>query len=76
VFVAPAARPLIVAICTGSAADSFRVKLLSMPQHKHAAAISAAPPDKATPEKSHDSTMVPARMAEAPKSNRQSTLSR
>ncbi len=36
-FVVPATSPLIIATCTGSAAESLRVRLLSMPQQRHAA---------------------------------------
>jgi hypothetical protein len=42
-FTGPATRPLSIAICTGSAAESLRVRLLSMPQDRHAPAMRRAP---------------------------------
>jgi short chain dehydrogenase len=69
------AGPLSMAICTGSAEESLRVRLLSMPQDIQAAAISTAPQSReALP--SHDSSAAPARMANAPSSNLLSTFSR
>ena len=38
-FTQPTTRPLIMAICTGSADDSLRVRLLSMPRHRQAASM-------------------------------------
>ena len=42
-FTQPATRPLIMAICTGSAEDSLRVRLLSMPQNRQAASMKMPP---------------------------------
>lgn len=42
-FTQPATRPLIMGICTGSAEDSLRVRLLSMPQHRQAASMKIPP---------------------------------
>ena len=53
---APATRPLIMAICTGSAADSLRVRLLSMPQARQAPAMSKAPQSRPTPPPCQDSS--------------------
>ena len=45
----PAARPLAMAICTGSADDSLRVRLVSTPQHRQAATMKAAPKRMTSP---------------------------
>src|ERR1051326_3269565 len=72
---APAASPLIIAICTGSAALKRRVKLLSNPQARHAPAIARAPQPKPSGPPCQDSTTAPARIAVAPVSKRRSTCS-
>src|SRR3982750_3217393 len=75
-FTLPATRPLMRAICTGSAADSLRVKLLSMPQARHAPAIAKAPQPKlnSPPSPDQDSKTAPAKIANAPNSKRRSTI--
>ena len=67
-----------MAICSGSAALSLRVRLLSIPQETQARTISRLPqlssPAPAAP--GHESTTAPARIAIAPKKIRVSTFSR
>src|SRR5437660_10620961 len=46
VLVVPATRPLKAAITRESAAEILRVKLLSRPQHRHAAAINTKPSER------------------------------
>src|SRR5690348_6451616 len=72
----PAAMPLIIAVSTGSADDNFRVRLLSMPQARQAAAISAAPVSTSTPRPPQERIAAPARIAKAPSSSLPSTFSR
>ena len=76
VFTVPAARPLIVAVSTGSAEDSFRVRLLSIPQARQAEAINSAPMSSSIPCPRQESTVAPARIAQAPSNSRRSTFSR
>ena len=57
----------MVAVTTGSAEDSLRVKLLSMPQAIQAAAMSAAPASGRTPPPLHVNTTAPAMMVNAPR---------
>src|ERR1700746_2382038 len=73
-----AATPLTIVSGTGSAALSFRVRLLSMPQQMQAATISAPPQPTviAAPSAGQDSTSAPASMAMAPANRRRSTFSR
>ena len=62
---APATRPLTSAICTGSAAESLRVRLLSMPQARQAPAISKRRRDRGRPRPPcQDSSTAPARIGE------------
>lgn len=68
-------QSLIMAIWTGSLADSFRVRLLSMPQLRHAATTSRLPASRRKPSPVHESRAAPARMATAPNSKRRSTFS-
>lgn len=75
-LVDPASKPLSMAICTGSAEESFRVRLLSMPQHKHAAAMKRAPISRLSAWPFHERRTAPATMAAAPSSRRLSTFSR
>src|SRR5438105_11874428 len=42
----PAASPLSIAICTGSPADTFCVRLLSIAQQRHAPATATGPPSR------------------------------
>ncbi len=77
----PATIPLMAAICTGSATDSLRVRLLSIAQHRQAPLIkavlasdrlaSAAPGSVGTASK-----VAPQSSAEAPINRRRSTPSR
>ena len=64
-----------MAIWTGSADDSLRVRLLSMPHATQAQAISAAPTSSAAAP-CHDGSAAPTRIAKAPISKRRSTFSR
>ena len=75
-FALPAARPLISAMTTGSADESFRVRLLSMPHARHAAAISKPPPSIRIPCPCQESTTAPARIEAAPSRSLRSTFSR
>ena len=76
-FTTPATSPLIAAICTGSPADTFRVKLLSMPQARQAPAM-ANVPQAGSPVglPAHDSTTPPAVMQAMPTAMRRSKFSR
>jgi len=65
-----------MAICTGSEPLSLRVRLLSIPQARQAAAMKAAPGPTPAGPPCQDRTTAPARMAEAPASRRRSTFSR
>ncbi len=75
-FVLPAANPFIIAMRTGSAADSLRVRLLSMPQARQAIAINIPPISSRTSCPCHDRATAPASMAAAPSRSRRSTFSR
>ena len=75
-FTVPAARPLIIAVSTGSAEDNFRVRLLSMPQARQAAAISTAPVSTSMPRPRQERIAAPPRIAKAPSNSRRSTFSR
>ena len=70
--------PLIMAIWKGSADESLRVTLLSIPQATQARATSSAPALSAitTPRPCQDRSSAPARMQKAPNSSRRSTRSR
>src|SRR3546814_6069152 len=73
----PAATPFIIAICTGSALLSLRVRLLSMPQARHAPAIAKIPaPPPFGPPPRQDNKSAPPRIAAAPTNSRLSTFSR
>ena len=77
VLTLPAASPLSIAICTGSPAETFCVRLLSIAQQRHAAATAAGPtnpPHDRRP--SQESTMPPATMASIPRAMRRSKFSR
>jgi hypothetical protein len=75
-FVAPAATPLISAMTTGSADESFRVRLLSKPHTRHATAISKPPASIRIPWFCQDSTAAPASIEAAPSRSFRSTFSR
>jgi len=74
----PAANPLIIAICRGSAALSLRVRLLSMPQDTQARTITALPQlsRESAPAAGQERRIAPARIAIAPAKMRRSTFSR
>ena len=74
-LVEPATRPLIMAISTGSADESLRVRLLSMPQLRQAAAMNRLPVSRLRPSPVQDSSTAPARMAAAPRMSCRSTFS-
>ena len=77
VLMLPAASPLSMAICTGSPAETFCVRLLSIPQQRHApetASGPANPPHDKRP--SHERTMPPATIASIPSAIRRSKFSR
>src|SRR5215208_1813307 len=74
-LIGPATSPFTAAISTGSAPDILRVRLLSMPQHRQAAAI-ARLPQSAVGSPRPDSTTAPTRIAIAPVETRLSTFSR
>ena len=59
-------RPLISAMTTGSADESLRVRLLSMPHARQAAAISKPPSSRRSPRPCQDNTNAPARIEAAP----------
>src|SRR5437660_12880141 len=57
----PATNPLSIAICTGSPPETFRVRLLSVAQARHAPKIAIAPHGApAVGRPVHDSTTPPA----------------
>src|SRR5262245_26945243 len=67
-FTMPATNPLLLAINNESPEDTFRVKLLSIAQHKHAAAINKEPAQPfMIPCLSHDSNMPPITIRNIPK---------
>ena len=75
----PAANPLIIAICRGSAALSLRVRLLlSMPQDTQARTITALPQlsRESASAAGQERRITPARIAIAPAKMRRSTFSR
>src|SRR3546814_13280653 len=73
----PAATPFIIAICTGSALLSLRVRLLSMPQARHALAIAKIPaPPPFGPPPRQDNKSAPPSIAAAQTNRRMSTFSR
>lgn len=74
----PAANPLIIAICRGSAALSLRVRLLSMPQDTQARTITALPQlsRESASAAGQERRIAPARIAIAPAKMRRSTFSR
>jgi len=72
----PAIRPLISTICSGSASDTLRVRLLSKPQAMHAPTIAMGPskPDKlGCPDQ--ESTIAPATRQAMPTAMRRSKFS-
>ena len=77
VLTTPATSPFHIAICEGSLPETFRVRLLSMPQQRQAAAIRIAPGEIANfwPVGS-ESRMPPNRISANPKTIRLSTFSR
>ena len=77
VLTIPAVRPLHIAICDGSLPEILRVRLLSIPQHRQAAAIRSAPPEMARPPScGSERRMPPRRMSAKPAPTRLSTFSR
>src|SRR3546814_1044565 len=68
-------RSLTAAIWTGSTEESLRVRLLSIPQHRHAPAIASAPRPAPHGPLVHDKMIAPARIAAAPSSRRRPTFS-
>src|SRR6266404_910612 len=75
-FTVPAIKPFNAAICTGSPAETRRVRLLSMPQAKHAPAIPSGPQaalNSGFPD--HDSGNPPSVMAAMPSAMRRSKFS-
>ena len=77
VFTAPAARPFHMAICDGSLPEILRVRLLSTPQQRQAAAMSSAPSERANlPSCGNESKTPPKRMTAKPAPTRLSTFSR
>ncbi len=76
IFTTPATSPLIQAICTGSLADTLRVRLLSIPQQRHAPATSNEPIGNLMPWPSpHERTMPPAIINAMPRKMRRSKFS-
>ncbi len=71
-FTVPATKPFVMAIRTGSADESLRVRLLSIPHARHAPAKRSAPEFRRTPCPSHDRTTAPATIASAPRRSRRS----
>src|SRR3546814_7792545 len=55
----PATMPLTAAIWTGSTEESLRVRLLSIPQHRHAPAIASAPRPAPPGPLVHDKMIAP-----------------
>ena len=78
VLMTPAATPLTMAIWSGSAALSFQVRLLLMPQQMQAAVMSGPPRLTviSAPSAGQDSTSAPPCMAVALANTRRSTFSR
>src|SRR3546814_710041 len=73
----PAATPFIIAICTGSALLSLRVRLLSLPQARHAPAIAKIPaPPPFGPPPHQDNQSGPHRVAAAPPNSLLPTFTR
>ena len=67
VFTAPALRPFSMAICTGSAAETWRVKLLSAAHARHAPAIARAPHGTSSSSRPiHESVKAPPEMKPCP----------
>src|SRR5690606_35551522 len=78
VLTAPATNPLVPAMKTASDADTLRVRLLSIAQHRQAAAIINGPNHSmacAFPS-GHDSTTPPATISSMPATMRRSAFSR
>src|ERR1700730_1547973 len=72
----PALSPFNIAICAGSDPETFRVRLLSIAQQKHAPTIANAPHEKPTVSPGfHDSSNPPATMAIIPMRIRRSKFS-
>ena len=75
VFTKPATSPFHIAICDGSLPEIFRVRLLSIPQQRHAAAISIGPLEMENPSWGSESRMPPKRIKANPAPTRLSTFS-
>src|SRR5476649_1817526 len=73
----PGNQPLAPAMNNASAADTLRVRLLSMPQHKQATATATGPSQSwlAPPASDQDSTTPPSTMAIIPNTMRRSAFS-
>ena len=73
----PAVRPFHIAICDGSLPEILRVRLLSIPQARQAAAMRSALPEMAIPSSGgSESKMPPRMMSMKPVPTRMSTFSR
>lgn len=77
VFTKPATTPLLLAMKSASDAETFRVRLLSIAQHKQATPTNTGPAQSKELEvwPGHDSTTPPATMATMPHTKRLSALS-
>ena len=77
VLTIPAVRPFHIAICEGSLPEILRVRLLSIPQQRQAAAMSSAPLEIARPPScGSERKMLPTRISAKPAPTRLSTFSR
>src|SRR6266702_7386827 len=78
VFVVPATKPLIPAMTRESAAEIFRVRLLSSPQHRHAAATDSKPRDRPDDRTwpGHANSRPPRKIATNPRMTRRLVASR
>ena len=75
-FTGPANKPFRHAITIASFADTLRVRLLSIAQHRHAPTISSAPTGTPAAAGFHDSSTPPATIATMPRNTCRSTFSR
>ena len=76
-FTGPATAPLMAAVWTGSPADTFRVRLLSIPQQRQAAIMAIGPrrPSVVACPVDHESRQVPAVISTIPSAMRRSKFS-
>ena len=73
----PAVRPFHIAICDGSLPEILRVRLLSIPQQRQAAAMRSVPPEMAIPSfRGSESRIPPRTIRTKPVPTRLSTFSR